>query len=175
MANQRVFQIAFGVFVLQVEKFQHQRIADFFVGGNRITRYGFLTFHQHRLFIFRQCRALVKLRVDLPVKLPNRPAARQRFARVKLARVRIPHPQQPNVMRPRQRKGVLPKCSTGLRRSTAPADDFPITDWRISACSCSTIRRPISQYVAVIKVLTTRAEARRAMFSSSTTPPNTLS
>ena len=106
VSDECLFQIAFGVFVFKAKKFEDERIADFFVGGNRITRYGFLTFHQHRRFVFRQCRALVKLRVDLPVKLPNRPAARQRLANVELARVRIPHPQQPDVMRPRQRKGV---------------------------------------------------------------------
>ena len=91
MSDERVFQIAFGVFIFKAKKFEDERIANFFVGGNRITRYGFLTFHQHRGFIFRQCRALVKLRVDLAVKLPNRPAARQRLPRVKLAGVQAPN------------------------------------------------------------------------------------
>jgi hypothetical protein len=36
------------------------------------------------------------------------------------------------------------------------------------------MRRPISQYVAVISELTTRAEARRAPSNNSVTPANTF-
>ena len=61
VSYERVFQIAFRVFVLETEKFENERVADFFVCGNRISRQGLLTFHQHGLFVFRQCRAFIKL------------------------------------------------------------------------------------------------------------------
>ena len=131
--DERVLQIAFGVFVLEAEKFEQQRIADFLVSGNSILRFGLFTLEQHRHFVFRQCRAFIKLRVDLPVKLPNRPAARQRFARVKLARVQVPNPQQPDVMRPRQRKGAgnLPRCSMSANFTDERWLNWPISDWPI--------------------------------------------
>jgi uncharacterized Rmd1/YagE family protein len=69
--DERILQIAFRVFVLQVEKFQQQRIADFLIGGNGVFRLWGLTLEQHRRFVFRQRCALVKLRVDLAVKLAN--------------------------------------------------------------------------------------------------------
>ena len=92
MSNERVFQFTLGVFVLQVEKFEHQWIANLLVSGDSVTRLGLLNFQQHRGFIFRQRCAFVKLRVNLPVKLPNHPAGRQRLARIELAPQRIPHP-----------------------------------------------------------------------------------
>jgi hypothetical protein len=71
VTDERVFQFAFRVFVLEVEKFEQQRIADFLIGGNGVFRFGAFTLEQHRRFVFRQRRALVKLRIDLPVKLAN--------------------------------------------------------------------------------------------------------
>jgi hypothetical protein len=44
VSDERVFQIAFGVFVFEAEKFEDERIADFFVGGNRIPALGFSPF-----------------------------------------------------------------------------------------------------------------------------------
>src|ERR1039458_8057587 len=104
MPNQRVFQFAFGVFVFETKKFEDERIADFLISGDSVLRFRLFALEQYRNFIFRQGRPFVELRVDLAVKLPNRPAARQRFAPVKCARVRVPNAQQPNVMRPGQRK-----------------------------------------------------------------------
>lgn len=69
--DERVFQIAFRVFILQVEKFEQQRIADFIISGDSVFRFGVFTLDQHRRFVFRQRRALVKLRIYLPVKLAN--------------------------------------------------------------------------------------------------------
>jgi hypothetical protein len=106
MPDERVFQFAFRVFILQVEKFEHQRIANFLVSGHGIIRLGFPTFHQHRGFVSGQRRAFVELRVDLPVKLPDRPTARQRFARVKFTREGIPNAEQSNVMSPWERESA---------------------------------------------------------------------
>ena len=96
MPDERVFQIALGVFIFQVKKFQKQRIADFFIGGNCVFRIGVSPLTQHTGFVFRQRRALVELRVDLPVQLSHRPASAHRFACRKIrAHTPIPHPQQP--------------------------------------------------------------------------------
>ena len=52
MPDERVFQIAFRVFILQVEKFQQQRIANFLVSGDSIFRFGDFTFRATSPFCF---------------------------------------------------------------------------------------------------------------------------
>ena len=104
VSNQGILQVALGVFILQIQEFENQRVADFFISRHSILRFGLFSFEQHHGFVLRQRCALVKLRVDLPVKLPDRPAARQRFPHVKLAGECIPNAQQADVVRPRQRE-----------------------------------------------------------------------
>ena len=70
--DERLLQIAFRIFILQIEKFQQ-------LGGLRISSsaetassgLGISPLSNIAVFVFRQRRALVKLRVDLPVKLAN--------------------------------------------------------------------------------------------------------
>jgi hypothetical protein len=48
MPDERVLQFRLGVFVAQIEELQHQRIADRFVGGERVAGRGFRAFLEHR-------------------------------------------------------------------------------------------------------------------------------
>ncbi len=40
MMHQSTFQVGLGVFILQSEEFEHQRVFDFFVCGKRVARVG---------------------------------------------------------------------------------------------------------------------------------------
>jgi len=94
-----------GVFVLQPEKFERERMPDFFVGTHRTTRLRFRALGQHRRLVTRERRALVKLAVHLPLQLPHRPPAAHRLGVIKRQSLRrtCPANQQP-VVRPGQRK-----------------------------------------------------------------------
>ena len=77
VANERLFQIAFGVLVLEVEKLQDERVFDLFLGEDAIFVTGLLPFRQHGGLVLRQGGALVELGIDLPVELTNGPASSQ--------------------------------------------------------------------------------------------------
>jgi hypothetical protein len=66
-----LFQIRFGVFILEIEKFEGERIFDSFFERHGITRFRLLSFVSMAALFFWKRDAFVKLALDLPVKLPD--------------------------------------------------------------------------------------------------------
>src|SRR5207248_8860575 len=87
VADQRIFQVCFGVFVLEAEELQDERVLDLLLGGGLFSRTQVRTSAlQHRRLIPREGRPLIELRGDLPIQLPGRPAAAARLRLVEGAR-----------------------------------------------------------------------------------------
>ena len=85
MPDERLFQIDFGVFILETEKFEHKRVPDFLLWKDAVFRKGLSPFAQHGGLVSGQGGPFVELGVDLPVELPHRPAAAQGFSLVKFS------------------------------------------------------------------------------------------
>ena len=51
MSIQGIFQLAFRVFILESEEFEHHRIADFLISGNSVLWFGPFAFEQHHGFV----------------------------------------------------------------------------------------------------------------------------
>ena len=83
VAHEGVFEVGLGVFVLEVEEFEHERVADGFLDGERVGGPGLRAFAEHGGFVAREQRALVEKGADLPVELADAPAAAQGFVFVK--------------------------------------------------------------------------------------------
>ena len=105
MANERLFQVALGVFVLEVEELQDEGVLDLFAGKRHVLGTLFLAACQHGGPVLGESRALVELGADLPVELADRPPAPQRLGFVELAGALVLDGQQPHVGRPGQREG----------------------------------------------------------------------
>ena len=86
-ADQCFFQIAFGIFVFEIKKFENEGVLDRFFGQHKIFRPWLSAPCEHGRFILGQGGALVELGVDLTVELTNRPPSAQSFRFVKLAGV----------------------------------------------------------------------------------------
>ena len=105
MADERLFQVALGVLVFQVEELQDERVLDLLLGPHEVFGAGRPSARQHGGPVLREGGALVELGADLPVELPNRPPSPQRLGLVELTGVLVPDRQEPHVGRPGQRKG----------------------------------------------------------------------
>ena len=79
MPHEPLLQIRLRVFVAEPEKFQHEGMTDFFLGGDRVAGLFLRALGQHRDLVPRERGALVELTVDLPLELPHGPAAAQGF------------------------------------------------------------------------------------------------
>jgi hypothetical protein len=66
MLYESVFQLTLRVFVLQVQKFENERVADVVVGGGLV--FGFRLCDERSL---RCLRPLIELGSDLPVQLAD--------------------------------------------------------------------------------------------------------
>ena len=103
-AEQHVLQVAFAVFVFQIEKLQS--IRD--IGSPRATassgRRVLLAADQHPCLVAQQRRALVELRLDLPVELRVGPATAHGLGLVKCPGVVTPYRQRPDVVEPGEGK-----------------------------------------------------------------------
>ncbi len=78
MLDESVFQFTLGVFVLQVQKFENERIAEVVVGGDFVVRL--------RLRCERapgSLRPFIELGSDLPIQLADGPAAAKRFGLIR--------------------------------------------------------------------------------------------
>ncbi len=71
MVNERVFQLRFGVFVLEVEEFENERIFDRFFRRDSITRCGDLSLLQHGRLVSGEGDTFIKLALNLAVKLAD--------------------------------------------------------------------------------------------------------
>lgn len=65
MLDQRLFEIGFGVFVLEVEKLQDERVLDGLLGRDDIARFGVLGFPEQGSLVARQRDAFVELAVAI--------------------------------------------------------------------------------------------------------------
>jgi hypothetical protein len=134
MLDQGVFQVGFGILVLEVEELQHEGVFDGLLGRDGVARLGHFALFQHRRLVVRQGGALVKLAVDLAVELAHRPAATQRLGFIKGAGLWVLDREQAHVGRPRQRKG-LRQCREfdGLPRVSGSGLEVNSPD---SVCEC---------------------------------------
>ena len=104
MADERVFEVGLGVFVLEIQEFEHERIAHGFVHGEGVAGLGLLAFAEHGGFVLGKERALVKEGTDLAVELADAPAAAEGFGVVKIKSLgRARTRDERNIMGPRQR------------------------------------------------------------------------
>ena len=86
--KQGPLKFALGVFVPQPEELQYVRILDLFVRCQIIAYMGLIAFRQECNLISRKRRSLVKLGLNLAIKLADRPATMQGFAFVERAGMR---------------------------------------------------------------------------------------
>ena len=73
---------------------------------------------------------------------------------------------------PQWNYSITPKKLSEVKNASRLINSSPYPACADPCCSTSTIRRPISQYVAVITAFTARADVRRAVSNSNTTSPN---
>ena len=72
--NQRFFQFRFGVFILEIEKFENEWILDGLFRRDCIAGFGMVCLLQHGGFVLGKGDALVKLAANLAIELTNGPA-----------------------------------------------------------------------------------------------------
>ena len=90
MADERVFEIALRVLVLEVEELQDEGVFDLLLGPHEVFGAGCPPTRQHGGFVLGQGGALVELGADPPVELPDGPFSSQRLGLVELAGTLIP-------------------------------------------------------------------------------------
>jgi hypothetical protein len=86
VVDQRLFQIALGVFILQGQKLQDIGVLDLLFGRQPVLRQRLGALLEHGRLVAGKGGALIELGADLPVELPHRPAAAQRFGFVEVQR-----------------------------------------------------------------------------------------
>ena len=86
MPDQGFLQLAFRVFILEIQKLKDKGIFYFFFREHGIAWLRFTAPGQHGRLVLRQNRALVELGTDLPVKLTNRPSPVQGLTFIEIAR-----------------------------------------------------------------------------------------
>src|ERR1035438_3811255 len=116
MLDERLFQGGLGVFVLEVEEFEDERVLYSLFRRDCVARLGDFSFLEHRGFVPRKRNALVELAADLPVQLPDGPAGTKGFSLVKRSRLRALDGKQPDVCGPRQRKAACENRTRSAER-----------------------------------------------------------
>ena len=91
MPDDGFFQIRLAVLVLQVQKLQQIRIANLILQRDRVFRLGMLPPRENHRLTGGMGRSLEKLGADLPIELPHRPPAPDRFCFIEGAGVRLLH------------------------------------------------------------------------------------
>jgi len=114
--NERLFQVALGVFVFEVQEFEEIGVFDLLIRGHEILRAWFLPPDEQGCLFPRQQRPFVKLRADLAFQLTHRPAAANCFGFVELARHLFRDRQQPDVVRPGQRETPVQRVQVRPRK-----------------------------------------------------------
>ena len=99
--DQSLFQVGLGVFVLQSQELQDERVLDLLLRRHRVFRSRRRSLAKHGGLVPREQRPLVELRGNLPVELPYRPPAPQGLGFIERPRVAVMHRQQLEVVRPR--------------------------------------------------------------------------
>lgn len=100
LVDKRLFQVAFRILILEVEKLQDERILDRFFRRHRIGRRRFRTLPQHGALVLRQQGPFVEERIDLAIELPDAPAPAQGLRFVELARLEFLDLEQANLVGP---------------------------------------------------------------------------
>lgn len=104
MSNEGVFEIALRVFVFQIQKLEHQRIAHGLIDGESVAGLRLRAFAEHRSLVFGKECALIKEAADLPVELSHAPTAAQGFLLVEAAGFFVLHREEFHIVRPRERE-----------------------------------------------------------------------
>jgi hypothetical protein len=104
VADEGVFEVGFGVFVAEVEEFEHERVAQGFIGAEGVAGLGLRAFAEHGGFVSGKQGALVKEGADLAVELADAPPATQGFVFVEAAGIFVLHGEELDVVRPRERE-----------------------------------------------------------------------
>jgi len=107
VADDGVFELGLGTFIAQTEEFEHERVFNFLLGGQGVTRLGFRALGEEGGFVPRQGSPLVELTVHLAAQLPDGPAAAQGFGVVEVERFgRAGAADEQDVVRPGEREGA---------------------------------------------------------------------
>lgn len=104
MADESILKIGFRIFVPQIQEFEHEWIADFFIRGDVILLLCFYAFCEHGSFVFRKEGTLVELGADLAIKLLDGPATAQGLRVVEGESLVRFQTDEPRVMRPGMRQ-----------------------------------------------------------------------
>ena len=102
--NQGLLKLGLGIFILQPQEFEYERILDFFLRSDPVLGLGPATLLEHGGLVAREGSAFIEERRDLAVQLPNRPPATQGFGLIEQARLGIVHGKQADVVRPGERE-----------------------------------------------------------------------
>ena len=102
MPDERLLQIRLGVFVLEVEEFEDERVFDGFFGRHRVAGFGSLRLLQHGGFVLRKRDAFVELAADLAVQLADGPARAESLGLVESPGLWVLDGEQPDVGGPGQ-------------------------------------------------------------------------
>ena len=109
VADEGVFEFGLGVFVLEAEEFEDERVFDFLLGRDAVGRARARAFAEHGGFVARKGGAFVEERGHLAIQLAHGPAAAQGLGFVEGARFgRTGAAKQVNVMCPRERENLRP-------------------------------------------------------------------
>ncbi len=98
MDRECFFEVGFRVFVFEAEELQNVGVFEFGFGRSFIVSDGARAFAQHRRFVPRESRSLVKLRSDLAVELTPRPSSAHGFRLIEAARMSVFDGQQARVV-----------------------------------------------------------------------------
>ena len=110
--------VCFGATFFERSQRAHGSILGLGFGADVIIRLRLGPFPQHRRLVLREQGPLVEKAPDLPIQLPHRPTAAERFGLVETPSVFICHGEQLDVVRPGQWEECrdLPKrCNIGFR------------------------------------------------------------
>ena len=99
--DQRLLKIRLRILVPDVEKLEHERVANRLFRREEITRLDISGFLEQGGLVARQRQSLVKLATDLAVELTHRPAFAQRLIFIESASGRRFHRKQAHIGGPR--------------------------------------------------------------------------
>jgi hypothetical protein len=105
LGDQRVFEVALRVLVLETEELEDEGVLDLFFWRHAVLGLGHGPLPEHRGLVPGEGSALVELALDLVLELPNGPPATDRFFFVEFPRHgQASAPNQQDVVGPRQNK-----------------------------------------------------------------------
>jgi hypothetical protein len=119
--DQSRLEFRLGILVADVEKLEHERVADRFLRREVITLLNLGRFLEESRLVARQCQPLIELAADLAIELTDRPALAQCLRFVESAPSRRLHGKQAHVGGPWQSEASSERQI--IRRERHPCTD----------------------------------------------------